>query len=71
MKSSNWYNQKRVRVVRDYLRLKNIDEKRSDIRKLTGPTQYADEFPDIEVIVLSPETYDRLLKINEIRRKKS
>ena len=38
--------------------------------KIEQHTQYADEYPEIKAIVISPETYGRVLDINDIRREK-
>jgi phosphopantetheine adenylyltransferase len=47
-----------------------VTDDRIEIKPLSRATQYADEIPELEVIVLSPETYGRLLEINDIRREK-
>jgi pantetheine-phosphate adenylyltransferase len=60
--------EKRAADVRTYLIDKGISEDRIRIKPLSRATQYADELPELEVIVLSPETYGRLLDINDIRR---
>ncbi|MHA1738983.1 MAG: pantetheine-phosphate adenylyltransferase [Candidatus Heimdallarchaeota archaeon] len=60
--------EKRAEDVRTYLLNKGITEDRIHIKPLSRATQYADELPELEVIVLSPETYGRLLDINDIRR---
>ncbi len=64
-----WNFKKRAKDVTDYLHILGVSDNRIDIRPLSRATQYADEMPEIGVIVLSPETYGRLLEINEIRRK--
>ena len=65
------YNyEKRAEDVKNYLLDKGISEDRIHIKPLSRATQYADELPELEVIVLSPETYGRLLDINDIRREK-
>ena len=60
--------ERRKSDVLDYLHNKGISDERIDIRELSRATQYADEIPELEFIVLSPETYGRLLDINDIRR---
>ena len=62
---------KRAEDVLSYLHSKGITEDRIHIKPLSRATQYADELPELEVIVLSPETYGRLLDINDIRRDKN
>jgi pantetheine-phosphate adenylyltransferase len=64
-----WPYEKRVSDVKKYLQKQGVTEDRIDIRPLTRAKQYADELPELEFIVLSPETYGKLLEINEIRRK--
>lgn len=59
---------KRASDVRDYLHSLGVADDRIDIRELSKATQYADDYPELEVIVLSPETYGKLLEINDIRR---
>ncbi len=61
---------RRAADVRNYLLEKGISEERINIKPLSRATQYADEIPEMETIVLSPETYGRLLEINDIRREK-
>ncbi len=63
--------EKRAEDVRTYLLDKGISENRIHIKPLSRATQYADDLPELEVIVLSPETYGRLLDINDIRRDKN
>ncbi len=60
--------EKRAGDVRDYLHSLGVIDDRIDIRELSKATQYADEIPELEFIVLSPETYGKLLEINDIRR---
>jgi len=65
------YNyEKRAADVKNYLLEKGISENRIQIKPLSRATQYADEIPEMGTIVLSPETYGRLLEINDIRRDK-
>ena len=64
-----WSYDKRVEDVMEYLHSLGVTDDRIDIRALSRATQYADEIPELGVIVLSPETYGRLLEINAIRRK--
>ncbi len=64
-----WPYEKRVEDVLEYLHSLGVTDNRIDIRALSRATQYADEIPELGVIVLSPETYGRLLEINAIRRK--
>ena len=64
-----WNFKKRAKDVTDYLHILGVSDNRIDIRPLSRATQYADEIPEIGVIVLSPETYGRLLEINDVRRK--
>jgi pantetheine-phosphate adenylyltransferase len=64
-----WNYDRRVKDVLDYLHSIGVSDDRIDIRPLSRATQYADEIPELGVIVLSPETYGRLLEINAIRRK--
>ena len=64
-----WNYEKRVNDVMDFLHSIGVTDDRIDIRPLSRATQYADEIPELGVIVLSPETYGRLLEINAIRRK--
>jgi phosphopantetheine adenylyltransferase len=64
-----WNFKKRAKDVTDYLLTLGVSDDRIDIRPLSRATQYADEIPEIGVIVLSPETYGKLLEINDIRRK--
>jgi len=59
---------KRVEDVKEFLRSIDVSENRIEIKPLSRATQYADEIPELEVIVLSPETYGKLLEINKIRR---
>lgn len=59
---------KRASDVREFLHSLGVTDDRIDIRELSKATQYADEIPGLEVIVLSPETYGKLLEINDIRR---
>ncbi|MFW9923948.1 MAG: hypothetical protein ACFFDW_11745 [Candidatus Thorarchaeota archaeon] len=54
--------------VLEYLESIGVEKSRIEIKELTFASQYADEIPDLEVIVLSPETYGKLLEINEVRR---
>ena len=61
---------KRAEDVKEYLHSLGVSDDRIDIRELSFATQYADEIPELEVIVLSPETYGKLLEINDIRRDK-
>jgi pantetheine-phosphate adenylyltransferase len=65
-----WPYEKRTKVIEDYLTNQGIKSERIDIRPLIRAEQYADEIPELKVIILSPETYGKLLEINEIRRKK-
>ena len=65
-----WMYEKRAKDVCDYLESKGINKNRYEIKPLIKATQFADEIPELEVIVLSPETYGKLLEINDIRRKK-
>ena len=65
-----WMYEKRAKDVCDYLESKGIGKNRFEIKPLIKATQFADEIPELEVIVLSPETYGKLLEINDIRRKK-
>ncbi|MHA1220228.1 MAG: pantetheine-phosphate adenylyltransferase [Candidatus Heimdallarchaeota archaeon] len=62
--------EKRIEDMRSYLHSIGVSEDRIEILPLERATQYADEYPNLEVIVLSPETYGRLLEINKIRREK-
>ena len=62
--------EKRVNDVLEYLKVLEVEEERIEIRKLAYAIQYADSIPELQAIVLSPETYGKLLEINEIRRKK-
>ncbi|MHA1773956.1 MAG: pantetheine-phosphate adenylyltransferase [Candidatus Heimdallarchaeota archaeon] len=62
--------EKRVQDVIDFLQSIGVTEDRYDIRPLSRATQYADEYPEIKAIVISPETYGRVLDINDIRREK-
>ena len=62
--------EKRAADVGNYLLEKGISENRIQIKPLSRATQYADVIPEMETIVLSPETYGRLLEINDIRRDK-
>ena len=64
-----WNFKKRAKDVNDFLHSLGVSDDRIDIKPLSRATQYADEIPEIGVIVLSPETYGRLLEINDIRRK--
>lgn len=64
-----WNFKKRAKDVTDYLYTLGVSDVRIDIKPLSRATQYADEIPEIGVIVLSPETYGKLLEINDIRRK--
>ncbi|MEA2071844.1 MAG: pantetheine-phosphate adenylyltransferase [Asgard group archaeon] len=66
-----WSYEKRVEIVKNYLTTNGIAEERIEIRPLHYATQYAEEIPELRVIVLSPETYGTLLEINKIRRKKN
>ncbi|MHA1744037.1 MAG: pantetheine-phosphate adenylyltransferase [Candidatus Heimdallarchaeota archaeon] len=61
---------KRVQDVIDFLQSIGVTEDRYDIRPLSRATQYADEYAEIKAIVISPETYGRVLDINDIRREK-
>ncbi|HUU79778.1 MAG TPA: pantetheine-phosphate adenylyltransferase [candidate division Zixibacteria bacterium] len=65
-----WSYEKRVQDVVEFLHSRGIADERIEIKELSKATQYADEIPEVEVIVLSPETYGKLLEINDIRRKK-
>ncbi len=65
-----WEYQKRSLDVVDFLHSLGVTDDRIEIKPLSRATQYADEIPELEVIVLSPETYGRLLEINDIRREK-
>lgn len=65
-----WPYEKRVEDVLEFLHGLGVSDDRIEIKELTKATQYADEIPEMEVIVLSPETYGRLLEINDIRREK-
>lgn len=58
----------RVIDVKKYLHSMGVTDERIDIRELSKATQYADEILELEVIVLSPETYGKLLEINNLRR---
>ena len=62
--------EKRVQDVVGYLQSIGVTEDRYDIRPLSRATQYADERPEIKAIVISPETYGRVLDINDVRREK-
>jgi len=62
--------EKRVQDVIDFLQSIGVTEDRYDIRPLSRATQYADEYAEIKAIVISPETYGRVLDINDIRREK-
>ncbi|MCK5184981.1 MAG: pantetheine-phosphate adenylyltransferase [Candidatus Heimdallarchaeota archaeon] len=64
-----WNFKKRAKDVTDFLHSLGVSDDRIDIKPLSRATQYADEIPEIGVIVLSPETYGRLLEINDVRRK--
>ena len=64
-----WNFKKRAKDVTDFLYSLGVSDDRIDIKPLSRATQYADEIPEIGVIVLSPETYGRLLEINDVRRK--
>jgi cytidyltransferase-like protein len=61
---------KRVADVKEFLHGLGVTDDRIDIRPLSRATQYADELPELGLIVLSPETYGRVLEINAIRREK-
>ena len=65
-----WDYEKRAKDVTDFLHSLGVTDDRIDIKPLSRATQYADEIPELGVIVLSPETYGRLLEINDVRRKK-
>ena len=65
-----WPYEKRVKDVKDFLHSLGITDDRIEIKPLSRATQYADEIPELEIIVLSPETYGRLLDINDLRREK-
>ncbi|MBK5114236.1 MAG: pantetheine-phosphate adenylyltransferase [Candidatus Heimdallarchaeota archaeon] len=64
-----WNFEKRAKDVTDFLHTLGVSDDRIDIKPLSRATQYADEIPELGVIVLSPETYGRLLEINDVRRK--
>ena len=63
-----WNYEKRVADVLSYLKSIGVSKDRVEIKPLSRATQYADEIPKLQAIVLSPETYGRLLEINDIRR---
>ncbi|NHJ84160.1 MAG: pantetheine-phosphate adenylyltransferase [Asgard group archaeon] len=65
-----WPYDHRKNDVLEYLHSLGVSDDRIEIEPLSRATQYADEIPELEVIVLSPETYGRLLDINDIRREK-
>lgn len=64
-----WNFEKRAKDVTDFLHSLGVTDDRIEIKPLSRATQYADEIPELGVIVLSPETYGRLLEINDVRRK--
>lgn len=66
-----WSYEKRVNDVKNFVHSIGINDDRIEIKPLSRATQYADEIPDLEIIVLSPETYGRLLDINDLRREKN
>jgi pantetheine-phosphate adenylyltransferase len=65
-----WNYDKRAEDVMNYLMSIGVSKDRIEIKPLSRATQYADEISELGAIVLSPETYGRLLEINDIRRKK-
>ncbi len=65
-----WPYEKRSKDVLDFLHSIGISDDRIEIKPLSRATQYADEISELEIIVLSPETYGRLLDINDLRREK-